>query len=258
MTDVVAIYNESKFAPNDFTATAIEEMVAACQIQLDRDVPEISSAMPVKLLIVECAAAVPAGAIPCPMHDGAPEQGVLGDHWAKGGQPKLEVFVKEILSNGGTIKDGSNSISACLSHELLETQGSKGANGYKDDGKGVLHSDERVDAIEDLVYVINTVTVSGFLGDNWFVPDAKTDLDILGFCKEAFQRSPNGYESLATAPNDVHDADRIAARAKERGFLIAMPRLRHWVEHPETWPDWKRALKFRHHGRIHQRMLRLT
>lgn len=88
------------------------------------------------------------------------------------GNPVLRLGVSTILSNGGTLTKGANSISCACGHEILETIADKYCSQWNDwDGtKKVAY--EVCDPVEDQSYEINRIAVPNFVTLEWF------DIDV--------------------------------------------------------------------------------
>src|SRR5580658_4275803 len=195
----IAVVNESaelKGRDND-----IAWMIWAWMCQLQQDVmPEwgyqplsiVAAADPTKLApgtMQMLLASTPDVANALGYHDVDPHNGL----------PYIRVFTQPIFANGGTPREGSNSVSATGSHELCELFGDPGANFWATDVNGVAHAVELSDAVEQYAYNKTSGTtstaVSNFLRQMWFrsVPENK-NFDFMNLCTSSFQVLDGGYD----------------------------------------------------------------
>jgi hypothetical protein len=137
------------------------------------------------------------------------------------GYPTLFVGRDVILNNRGTILTGSNSISAALSHEVLEALADEFCDFWADWRDGVnLVALEPGDPVEDGFYDVsdgkNIVSVSNFVLPEWFRPgSSRRKFDHLG---------------TLTAPLTITAGGYVALRSGQQIF-------------GESMPDWKREVK---------------
>jgi hypothetical protein len=111
------------------------------------------------------------------------------------GRPKLVIGWGVVKSNGGTPYTGALSLSATLSHEVLETIIDPYVNFWAD-----LDADHEValevcDPVEGDSYEIDGVAVSNFVGPRWF-SDGKGPYDFMGRLTAPRTMSPGGYMVL--------------------------------------------------------------
>lgn len=144
------------------------------------------------------------------------------------GRPSLYCGTDVIFDNGGTLSSGSNSISAAMSHEVLEAI----ADAYVDfwcdfpDGSREVAL-EVADPVEGDSYNIDGVAVSNFVGPRWFRTGAGP-YDFMGKVTIPFTMSPGGYwVERSGGPNGT----------SKQVFGDAMP-------------EWKRAHKSKFSRRI--------
>jgi hypothetical protein len=115
------------------------------------------------------------------------------------GLPYGRVFIGSILEHGGKIHEGSDSVSAVGSHEILEMYGDWGANCWVDDGNGREYGVEICDPVEMSSYTISVdarqISVSNFAYPSWFkgMPSPTGQLDHLGVLKEPLKHAPGGF-----------------------------------------------------------------
>jgi len=114
------------------------------------------------------------------------------------------VFVRPILDNGGTVLHGSLSVSAVLSHEMLETFADLNVNLWADRFDGTMVALEIADPVENDAYEVGSldaagnavkVSVSNFVLNEWFDPQAAPTarFDYMKLVKAPLTMSPGGY-----------------------------------------------------------------
>lgn len=147
------------------------------------------------------------------------------------GYPTLFVGCDVILNNGGTLLEGSNSLSAALTHEILEALVDEWCDYWSDwrDGTDMVAL-EVADPVQDGCYDVQVdgspVSVSNFVLPEWFrAGDSREKYDHLGVLKAPLTISPGGY---------------VALRSGRQVFGEAMP-------------DWLRAAKARGSRRARRR-----
>jgi hypothetical protein len=164
--------------------------------------------------------------------DNADQAGALGYHdTTPQGRPYARIFVATIMSNQGTLTTGPNSVSVCVSHEVLEALGDPYCNGYSDNSDGSTQfCQELCDPVESSAYVIDGVSVSDFLLPCWFDPSDKTGpWDKLGVLEGPMTVAQDGYV-ISRAPG---------AQAQ--------------ATFGETYPIWKIATKQAEGSRTNKR-----
>jgi hypothetical protein len=113
------------------------------------------------------------------------------------GKPYASVFVQDILDHDGTWTEGANSVSAAVSHEILETLADPACNRYADGYDGYLYALEIVDPTEADSYEIDGIAVSNFVHPDYFNPWASTGhgarFDRLELITKPFAVRPDGY-----------------------------------------------------------------
>jgi hypothetical protein len=143
------------------------------------------------------------------LRDAIPEApGALAYHTVTNGIPDIEIGVDLFTS----LTEGLDSVSAGGSHEVLETLGDVGANGWKDKGAGIMGAEEVADPVQNTCYPTKTgPTVSNFVLPSYFIPGSAGPWDHLGVMKTQDDIS-NGYEIQAPSPTDVSQAAKDFAR----------------------------------------------
>lgn len=141
---------------------------------------------------------VPAGSIVFAYADDDPTPGALAYHDEAYGLPYGRILVPVILSNGGKMVDGPDSVSSAASHEACETACDPNVDRWvmRPDGSA-LTALEACDAVQGDSYPIKArgfaVACSNFLRPEWFDGEASGKFDWLGSCSAPFERRPGGY-----------------------------------------------------------------
>lgn len=191
------------FAKEPAIATALPAIVAALGKQLALHVqPFWGRVMPT----LHVRPNPPAGASTLAIFEDAEQAGYLGYHdETPEGLPYGRVFAHTILSNGGTIMESNNSLSATLSHELLEIVGDPSCNWWADNVDGYSYAMELCDACENDAYVIDGVHVSDFVTPAFFDPHAPAGsrLDYLHKLTRPFTMTKGGYQIRRRADGQV-------------------------------------------------------
>lgn len=141
------------------------------------------------------------GEIAIHFRDTIPEApSALAYHTVTNGIPDIEIGCDLFT----TLKDGPDSLTGGVSHEVLETLGDPGGNGWKDlqDASNKTRAEENCDIVQNTGYVgSHGCYLSNFIYEALFIPGAPPPYDYLGVLQSQTDRS-NGYEILATAPTD--------------------------------------------------------
>jgi len=112
------------------------------------------------------------------------------------------VFVNPILNNGGTILNGTKSVSVVLSHEILETFYNPFINLWSHRGDETFVAVEVCDPVENSSYEINingkNVSVSNFVLDPWFDKEMINEAryDYLSTIKAPLTLAHGGYNII--------------------------------------------------------------
>lgn len=196
MTTHIAIINHSSLV----TRSALFRMTAVCALQLRTqacplwglEVPAISFASSDEELVH-----IPSVQV-LGLFDDSDSPGALGWHdRTVMGLPYGRVFAKTIQENGGSLFEGANSISATMSHELLEMAWDPNCDMFLPGPDGAEFAREACDAVEADGYELsNGVWVSDFVLGDFFNQDAApgAKLDFLGLVDRPFQTRPGGYQ----------------------------------------------------------------
>lgn len=202
MTTTIAVINKSTLLSD---ADGLL-MTKACQYQMTYHASKQLGRAAWKLVYVAKGATAPATAFPLVIMDDPDQANALGYHTEDpDGKVWGRVFVKPVLDNGGSALNSSLSVSAVLSHEVLETFVDRSVNYWADrmDGKTMVAL-EVADPVENDSYdvmVANAalvkvpVAVSNFVLDAWFDPQgaATTKRDYMGTTPAPLQMSSGGY-----------------------------------------------------------------
>lgn len=149
--------------------------------------------------------AVPEECYPIYVLDSPDVASALGYHTEDpGGKVYGRVFAQPVLSNGGTALSGSLSISAVLSHEVLEAIADLHVNLWADRDAASQVAFEVGDPVESDFYSVHSadasghtvmVSVSNFVLPAWFDPLAATPgrFDYMNKTAGPFQMSTGGY-----------------------------------------------------------------
>lgn len=165
--------------------------------------------------------------------DTASQADFLGVHeMIVGGFPSAKVLVKDCLDEGGV-----TSLTTTISHEIMELLGDPYANLWAEGDGGVCYAVEASDAVEDLSYKIDGVTVSDFVLRPFFHPaPGKVKLHYLDQPLKPLQTLA-GYQTLlkggqysntfSSRPKAAHFAqeDRRFHRTYYRTGLLNLPML---------------------------------
>lgn len=180
--------------------------VRAVAHQLHYDVAPAWGAKPVALHHVKDASLVPAGSYVITVYDDADQADALGYHTEDpDGTVHGKVFVSPVLDNGGTLLSGPVSVSAVLSHEVLETYIDPHVQLWAFDGQDAMYAYEICDSVEDLAYPVFvphpatrttvSVSVSDFQLPAYFDAQAPAGsaLDHLRVLRTPFEITKGGY-----------------------------------------------------------------
>lgn len=176
-------------------ANVIGRIAKACDAQVRRHVAPLWRLVPARV-IYSPNGAVPEGSTPLLIADDADQLGALGYHTeTESGQPWGAVFVKTILNNGGTLTEGANSLSAVVSHEVLEIIGDPCVNLWAEGPKGYQYAYELCDPVEGDAYEVNCISVSNFVLPTWFDTNSRPDarFDFMDILRAPYTMTPNGY-----------------------------------------------------------------
>jgi hypothetical protein len=219
----LGVVNESVNA--SLTAPALGEILAAIGRQLSEDYPAFCQEGPVEIAAYAQLQDVPSDVSVLVILDTSDQAGALGYHdTTPDGRPYGKVFLEPILTNGGSFKTGSLSLSVTLSHEALEMAGDPYANWWAD-GPNQEHALELCDPVEGDSYDIDGVSVSNFVGPRWF-SNGPGPYDKMGTLTAPWTMSAGGYMIV-----------------RDRGTVVRQV-------FGESYPEWRKPLKHRHNLRL--------
>lgn len=193
MVKLITVVNKSTLVTN----AQVQMMVRAVAYQLRYHCAPAWAMIPTPVVFSLSEATAPPGSWVIGILDNADQAGVLGWHSEANGVVYGRVFAKPVFDNGGDALTKPLSVASVLSHEVLETFVDPACNRYADRGDGVAIAVEVGDPVESDSYVIKVdttaVTVSNFVTEKWFDPQAKQGFDYLGRCTAPFQLARGGY-----------------------------------------------------------------
>lgn len=174
-----------------------KSMVEACQAQLEQHVAPMWLRGSWNLVSGQPESV----GYPIVIMDDPDQAGALGYHTeTPGGKVWGRVFVKPVLSNHGTMLHGSTSVSAVLSHEVIEAYCDPNVNLWADMGNGSMVAHEACDPVENDSYEVtikngSKVSVSNFVLPSWFDPQADLNekFDFMAKLNKPFTMSKGGY-----------------------------------------------------------------
>lgn len=228
---LISVINRSKRVGDD----DVERATLAVGRQLGDHVAPLHGLVPA-IEFVRSGGSPSAGGAPCYVLDKPDADGVLGYHYeSNDGIAMIKIFMDPILdTGGGSILTGGVSLSAVLSHEVIELAGDGPANKWVDGPDGVDYSYELCDACQSENYDLDGVTVADFLLQAFFDPRAEpgSRLDYLGKIERPFSMSPGGYQITRTEPGKIANVYGEHVRAAVGGgvsvhFGPDMPTWRH-------------------------------
>jgi hypothetical protein len=178
-------------------STDVALMTRACWAQLQSHAAPAWRLSPMPVVYATSAAAAPPGSWVIGVFDDADQAGDLGWHTEDKGVIYGRVFARPVLDNGGDALTKPLSIASVLSHEVLETFVDPSCNRWADvDGRHSIAL-EVGDPVESDSYAIQVdttqVTVSNFVTENWFDPQARSGFDRMRRCTAPFQMTRGGY-----------------------------------------------------------------
>lgn len=172
-------------------------MVEACRIQLEQHVAPMWLRGAWKIVVNQPESV----GYPIVIMDDPDHAGALGYHTeSPDGNVWGRVFVKPVLNGKGTMLHGSLSVSAVLSHEVIEAYCDPNVNLWTDMGNGKMVCYEACDPVENDSYEVTTkggskVSVSNFVLPAWFDPQSEPNakFDWMAVLARPFAMSKGGY-----------------------------------------------------------------
>lgn len=172
-------------------------MVEACKFQLENHVAPLWNRGSWKIVEDQPDSV----GYPIVIIDDPDQAGVLGYHSkSPGGKVWGRVFIKPILNRGGSMLSGPLSVSAVLSHEVIEAYCNPDINIWARRKDGLLVAYEACDPVENDCYEVITtsgkpISVSNFVLPSWFDPNPEpgTQFDYMKRVSSPYAMSKNGY-----------------------------------------------------------------
>lgn len=186
---------------------------------------------------------VPKGSWVIAIVDKPDQPGVLGWHWTDDEDRVFGyVFAEPCFAAGSTAVQGTYSVSAVLSHEVLETFIDPFCGGWEDSGRGFLVARELCDPVEADVYQLGGIDVSNFVLPEYFNPitSGGEHYDYLQKLTQPFAMTPGGYWVQAPAAHSEQKFGEVVGWEKEVGFDL---RDGTTLCFSEEMPEWRRELK---------------
>jgi hypothetical protein len=186
-------------------------IVNAISQQVDLHFAPAWNRLPSHPRLFSSMATVPEGLPVIRVVDVVDDPDALGYHTEERDRVTGIVGAKTILDAGGSILKGADSVSACLSHEVLEASINPFVGGWEDGpAAGEEFAREVCDPCQDQSYAINGIAVSDFVLPAWFDAQNRTGpYDHLGVLRKPFTRTRGGYIVL-------RDASRTTRQLGER------------------------------------------
>jgi len=172
-------------------------MVEACKVQLEKHVAPMWLRGSWNIVVNQPEEV----GYPIVIVDDPAQAGALGYHTKSPcGKVWGRVFVRPVIDGKGEMLKGPLSVSAVLSHEVIEAYCDPDVNLWADRGDGFLIAYEACDPVENDVYEIETkngtkVSVSNFVLPAWFdslAPEG-SKLDFMAKLSKPFTMSEGGY-----------------------------------------------------------------
>lgn len=198
---LISVLNRSTRVSDD----DVRKMTRAVGEQLAKHVAPFYGLVPA-LEFVESGGSPSSDGALCLFLDKTDEDGALGYHDENEfGVAYLRVFAGTVLDNGSKVLEGSWSVSSIFSHEVLEVVGDAPANRWADGPNNTSFAYELCDAVQDGVYEIGGISVSNFVLQAFFDPNAEkgSRFDYLGKLGRPFAMTSGGYQITRAAPGRV-------------------------------------------------------
>jgi len=199
-----------------------ERMTAAVGASLAKDFAPYHGITPALEFVPRGGTPDPLGC-PCEMLDEPDVPDAAGYHFVNGGTKWIKVFCNPSLDNSGTALQGRNAISVTLDHEIKELIKDPSANRWADGPNNLDFAFEVCDAPEGDVYETDGVSLSNFVTEDFFDPEASTGtkLDFLQLVKDPFETRPFGYQTIRTEPGK--ESQVFAHHNGKGNVIIVMP-----------------------------------
>lgn len=177
----------------EMTAAVVQRIAHAIESQVCEDYAPFWQAACVPVTVAADVAHLPSNTSPIVILDAPDQSGAEGWHSYKDNFGSYgEVFTDTVLDHGGTLFEGSNSVSVLLSHEVLETIEDPYVNWLVQVDDNLLEWREVCDRVEADSYDKEGCAVSNFLGPRAF-RQGPGPYDFMGLLTEPFEVRPGGY-----------------------------------------------------------------
>jgi hypothetical protein len=157
------------------------------------------------------------------LRDHSSDPDAVAEHFRFTGKPTATVYVRDILEdkkNPGDWKTGANSVSASVSHEVVELFVDPLSMNYVDGLDDYIYALEIADPTQEDVYEIGRVAVSNFTyrpyWNPWAKPGRGVRLDHLGLITRPFEVRKGGYLVRYRASDTAHAIDGRAFPIRKR------------------------------------------
>lgn len=178
------------------TRPLLERIAAALEYQQYAHVAPFWQTGGVSVKVIDTLDDLPEHGAPLIVYDDPDQAGVLGWHTYHRGSGLIHgtAFLTPILEHGGSLIEGSNSLSATLSHEAIEATADPYVNLYAFKDAITMEPIEPCDRVQGDVYDIDGVSVSNFLGPRAF-RDGPGPYDWMRLLPEGepWKTRPGGY-----------------------------------------------------------------
>lgn len=207
----IAVVNASRYV----SAEQLAAMVAALRVQLrDHFAPAWGLLTP-HVVAASSPRRAPAGYAVIQLLDSSDVPDALGYHDEQGNRPYGQILCGVIIEAGGTVlgraaDPGAPSISATLSHEVLELLGDPACNAWATDAHGTDWAWEMCDAVQGDGYAVRAdghpaAVVSDFVTPAYFDPQTGPGerYDHLGVLGGPFTIAGGGYSITRKGGREV-------------------------------------------------------
>lgn len=209
------------------TRPVLEQIAAACMVQLDRDVSAEWGGNGAVRVIGSPTEALGTDVVAMIVDDLPDAPGAAAYHSLANGRPIIFAARHQFNS----LLTGTSSLSCGLSHEFVEAWIDAGCNLWADDGNGNSYAYEGCDATERDFYAIDGVTVSNFVLQPFFIPGAAGPYTYLDRIQGApwrvsapFQTAPGGYQIRRAQGGGDTQVDGTLSAAKVQKLYAGIGR----------------------------------
>jgi hypothetical protein len=158
--------------------------------------------------------------------DTSDQAGAAGYHFVEpDGTPAGKVFAEG---------ESLDAVSVTISHEVLELVGDLDTERFRLALDGVAYAEEACDAVEDVTYQIDGVTVSDYVLPDWYDAESPGPWDREGKLTSPLSKTIGGYTiqlrgakvatdppEMAATPKKAHPASRTARRLARAAAALA-------------------------------------